>query len=105
MDRSAAYMCRHVAKHLVKQGLCQICELQVAYAIGVAEPVSILVDCNDNGPISEELVRYIKDKFDFRPEAIIERFNLKHPENWSYKQTAKNGHFGHPEFPWEKDAE
>lgn len=105
VDRSAAYMCRHVAKHLVKQGLCQICELQVAYAIGVAEPVSILVDCNDNGPNSEELVRYIKDKFDFRPEAIIERFGLKHPEGWSYKQTAKNGHFGHPEFPWEKDVE
>lgn len=103
VDRSAAYMCRYVAKHLVKERLCQYCELQVAYAIGVAEPVSIQV--NSYGTATTDLVQYVKDKFDFRPEAIIERLDLKNPQGWSYVQTAKNGHFGHTEFPWEKDVE
>lgn len=102
-DRSAAYMSRYVAKHLVKERLCKYCELQVAYAIGVAEPVSIQV--NSYGTATTDLVQYVKDKFDFRPEAIIERLSLKNPQGWSYAQTAKNGHFGHTEFPWEKDVE
>lgn len=103
VDRSAAYMCRHVAKHLVKTGLCKKCELQVAYAIGIAEPVSIYV--NHFGTGEKGIEDYVKEKFDFRPKAIIERLGLKRPVGWSYEQTAKNGHFGHPEFPWERDAE
>lgn len=103
VDRSAAYMCRYVAKHLVKTQMCQKCEVQVAYAIGVAEPVSISV--NHFGTGTEGIDDYVRKKFDFRPKAIIERLGLKHPRDWNYEQTAKNGHFGHLEFPWEKDVE
>ena len=105
VDRSAAYMCRHVAKHLVKTGMCKECEVQVAYAIGVANPVSILVNDFGTSQTDEDLAWYVKQKFDFRPQAIIERLGLKNPKGWNYYETAKNGHFGNIKFPWEKDAE
>lgn len=103
VDRSAAYMCRHVAKHLVKSGMCGKCEIQVGYAIGVAEPVSIYVDSFGTGD-DGQLSKYVREKFDFRPGAIIERLGLTVPWGWSYNQAAMNGHFGHQNFPWERDA-
>lgn len=95
VDRSAAYMARHIAKSIVGSGLAPKCEVQLAYAIGVAEPVSIYVDTFGHGEITEQ---FIRDNFDLTPEGIIKTFNLRRP---IYKQTAKNGHFGHGSFPWE----
>ena len=95
VDRSAAYMARHIAKSIVGSGLAPKCEVQLAYAIGVAEPVSIYVDTFGHGEITEQ---FIRDNFDLTPEGIIKTFDLRRP---IYKQTAKNGHFGHGAFPWE----
>ena len=100
VDRSGAYMARYVAKNLVANRMCKRCEVQVAYAIGVAAPVSIMV--NDFGEGVYGLEDYVRRKFDFRPRAINELFALKSPAGWSYRRTAENGHFGHREFPWEK---
>ncbi len=104
VDRSAAYMGRHVAKNIVAAGLASKCEVQVAYAIGVAEPVSVRVDFMGTGRIdearAEEIVRKV---FDLRPAAIIDYLNLKRP---IYRPTAAYGHFGRPErdglFTWEE---
>ena len=105
VDRSAAYAARYVAKNIVAAGLASKCEVQLAYAIGVAEPVSILVDTFGTGKInSQELVRIIRETFDLRPKGIIEMLNLKRP---IYQATAAYGHFGRPAhnngaFSWEK---
>jgi S-adenosylmethionine synthetase len=102
VDRSAAYMGRYVAKNLVASGVCEKCEVQVAYAIGVAEPVSIMVNTFGTGTIAESrIVQIIRDVFDMRPRAIIEQLDLLRP---IYQLTAAYGHFGRelPEFTWEK---
>jgi S-adenosylmethionine synthetase len=101
VDRSASYMGRHVAKNLVAAGLAKKCEVQVAYAIGVAQPVSIMVDFMGTGKIAEGRARQIvTEVFDLRPAAIIEYLDLLRP---IYKKTAAYGHFGRkePEFTWE----
>ncbi len=102
VDRSAAYAARHAAKNIVAAGLAKKCEIQIAYAIGVAKPVSILVDTFGTGKISnDEIVELVKKTFDFRPAAIIRNLNLRRP---IYKQTAAYGHFGRNDLdlPWEK---
>lgn len=100
VDRSAAYACRWVAKHLVKAGLAQRCEVQVAYAIGVAKPVSIDVNSFGTGKVSDEqLVKLVHKHFDLRPAAMIERLGLLAP---IYADTSAYGHFGREEFPWEQ---
>ena len=100
VDRSAAYMARYVAKNIVKAGLAKECRIEVAYAIGVARPVSITVDTFGSGVMTDDkLAEIIAKEFDFRPLAIIETLGLKRP---IYKATASYGHFGRPEFPWEK---
>jgi S-adenosylmethionine synthetase len=100
VDRSAAYACRWVAKHLVKAGLAQRCEVQVAYAIGVAKPVSIDVNSFGTGKVSDEqLVKLVHKHFDLRPAAMIERLGLLAP---IYSGTSAYGHFGRDEFPWEQ---
>ena len=102
VDRSAAYMGRYVAKNLVAAGLCDRCEVQVAYAIGVAQPVSIMVHTFGTGKVSEDrLSELVREVFDMRPRAIAEQLDLLRP---IYKKTAAYGHFGRelPEFTWEK---
>jgi S-adenosylmethionine synthetase len=102
VDRSAAYMGRYVAKNLVASGLCEKCEVQIAYAIGVAEPVSVMVDTSGTGKIpSARIAQIIREVFDLRPRAIIEELDLLRP---IYKKTAAYGHFGRelPEFTWER---
>ncbi len=102
VDRSAAYMGRYVAKNLVAAGLCDKCEVQVAYAIGVAEPVSVMVDTAGTGKIpASRMAQIIREVFDLRPRAIIEQLDLLRP---IYRKTAAYGHFGRelPEFVWER---
>src|SRR5579863_8333304 len=102
VDRSAAYMARYVAKNVVAAGLADRCELQIAYAIGVAHPVSVLVETFGTAKIEESRIAQLIDAhFDLRPGAIIERFDLRRP---IYRQTATYGHFGRPDLnlPWEK---
>jgi S-adenosylmethionine synthetase len=100
VDRSACYMARYVAKNVVAAKLARRCELQLAYAIGVAKPVSVRVDTFGTGVVPDELLeKAVSEVFDFRPKAIIETLGLRRP---IYEQTAKNGHFGNPAFPWEK---
>ncbi len=100
VDRSGSYMARYVAKNIVAAGLADKCELQVAYSIGVAEPVSIFVNTFGTGKVSDEkIVELIKKHFSFKPKDIITQLNLRQP---IYRQTAAYGHFGRPEFPWEK---
>ncbi|MCF8025958.1 MAG: methionine adenosyltransferase [Desulfobacteraceae bacterium] len=102
VDRSASYMGRHIAKNIVAAGLAKKCEVQVAYAIGVAQPVSILVDFLHTGKISEErAIEIIQEVFDLRPAAITEYLNLSRP---IFNKTAAYGHFGRndPDFTWEK---
>lgn len=102
VDRSAAYMGRYVAKNLVAAGLCERCEVQVAYAIGVAEPVSIMVNSFGTGQVTDaRLAELVRTTFDMRPRAIIEQLDLLRP---IYQKTAAYGHFGRelPEFTWEK---
>ena len=102
VDRSAGYMCRYIAKNIVAGGLAERCEVQVAYAIGVAEPVSLMVNTFGTSKIPEEDIENIVRKhFDMRPSAIISQLDLKKP---IYKKTAAYGHFGRnePEFRWEK---
>ncbi|MDD2734409.1 MAG: methionine adenosyltransferase [Desulfuromonadaceae bacterium] len=102
VDRSAAYMGRYVAKNLVAAGLCDRCEVQVAYAIGVAQPVSIMVHTFGTGKVTEaRLAELVREVFDMRPAAIIEQLDLFRP---IYLKTAAYGHFGRelPEFTWEK---
>ena len=104
VDRSACYMARHVAKNVVAAGLASKCEIQVAYAIGVAEPVSLLVDTFDTGVVPEhKLSATLREMFDFRPAGIIKTLDLKRP---IYRATASYGHFGRDShdglFPWER---
>lgn len=100
VDRSGAYMCRYIAKNIVAQRLATHVEVQIAYAIGVAEPVSIYVDTFGTGTIShEELEKKIRNAFPLKPAEIIRHLDLKRP---IYRPTACYGHFGRNDFPWEK---
>ncbi len=102
VDRSACYMARYIAKNIVAAELARKCEVQIAYAIGVAEPVSVMVDTFGTGRIEEEqIVNRVKKTFDMRPSKIIDTLSLKRP---IYKKTAAYGHFGRndPSFSWEK---
>jgi S-adenosylmethionine synthetase len=102
VDRSGAYMMRHVAKNVVAAGLADRCELEVAYAIGVAQPVSVTVETFGTGKVDDEkIAAIVRDHFDLRPAAIIEYLDLRRP---IFKQTAAYGHFGReePDFTWEK---
>ena len=101
VDRSAAYMARYIAKNLVAAGLCRKCQIELAYAIGVAHPVSVLVDTYGTGVLSEEQLSEIVNRhFDMRPAKIIEKLDLRRP---IYEQTAAYGHFGRTDIdlPWE----
>jgi len=103
VDRSAAYAARHAARNIVAAGLADRCQIQLAYAIGVAEPVSILVDTFGTGVLPDDKLAEIVGKtFDFRPSAIISRLDLRRP---IYRQTAAYGHFGRTDIdlPWEKE--
>lgn len=102
VDRSAAYAARHAAKNMVAAGLCRQCEIQLAYAIGVAQPVSLLVDTKGTGVLpDDQLAQLIRQVFDMRPAAIINRLGLRKP---IYRQTAAYGHFGRTDvtLPWEQ---
>lgn len=101
VDRSGAYMCRFVAKNLVASGKCRKAEVSVAYAIGVAEPVQVSVNTFGTGN-DAELTEYVRQKYDFKPKAIIEKLGLRNPNGWCYRATAMNGHFTNPKFPWEE---
>ncbi len=103
VDRSAAYMCRYIAKNIVVAGLAEKCEIQVAYAIGIAKPLSINVDTYGTGVLEDsQLSEIVFKAFDMTPAGILKTLNLRHPDTWSYRQTASNGHFGRNIFPWEK---
>ena len=102
VDRSASYYGRYVAKNIVAADLADKCEIQVAYAIGIAEPVSILIDTFSTGKVSDEkITELVKKHFNFRPKSLIEQLDLKRP---IFKKTAAYGHFGRndPDFTWEK---
>ena len=98
--RFAAYAARWAAKNVVAAGLAKRCQIQLAYAIGVAKPVSILVETFGTGKVSDDkIVQLIKANFDLRPYGLIEMLDLKRP---IYRPSAAYGHFGRIEFPWEK---
>ncbi|HBE93889.1 MAG TPA: methionine adenosyltransferase [Desulfovibrio sp.] len=102
VDRSGAYMARYVAKNVVAAGLAEVAEVQIAYAIGVAEPVSVLCTSHGTGPVSDDvLTKAVREVFDLRPYFIIKRLDLKRP---IYRETTNYGHFGRPlpEFKWEQ---
>ena len=102
VDRSAAYMARYVAKNIVAARLAEKCEIQLSYAIGVTEPISISVDTFGTGKVSDsKLIQIIRNKFELSPYGIIKFFDLRRP---IYKQVAAYGHFGRNELelPWEK---
>jgi S-adenosylmethionine synthetase len=102
VDRSANYMARHIAKNVVAAKLAEVCEVQISYAIGVAEPVSVLVDCQGTARVDEErLARAVRDLFPLKPAEIIEYLDLLRP---IYRQTAHDGHFGRvgKDFTWER---
>ncbi len=105
VDRSAAYYGRYAAKNIVAAGLADKCEIQVAYAIGVAKPLSINVDTYGTGSLEDTDLQKILEHeniFDFRPAAIIKELNLLRPDGWSYRDSSTYGHFGRDIFPWEK---
>ena len=100
VDRSAAYMARYICKNIVAAGLADECTLEVAYAIGVARPVSLFVNTKGTGKLPDDKIANIIEKeFDMRPASIIKTLDLRRP---IYKATAAYGHFGRPEFPWER---
>ena len=100
VDRSAAYMARYIAKHVVAAGLAERCEVQLAYAIGVPYPVSIMVDTFGTGQVEDfAIAQAVKEVFDCTPAGIIKTLDLKKP---IYQTTAAYGHFGRSEFSWEK---
>jgi len=102
VDRSGCYMARYIAKNIVAAGLADQCEIQISYAIGVAQPISVLVNTYETGKLSDEqILELVKKHFDMRPKAIIDQLNLLRP---IYKKTAVFGHFGReePEFTWEQ---
>jgi len=101
MDRSASYMARHVAKNVVAAGLAEKCEVQIAYTIGIAQPVSVMIDTSRTSKIPpDKIAKIIREQFDLRPKAIIQYLDLLKP---IYKKTACCGHFGRnePGFTWE----
>ena len=100
VDRSAAYMARYICKNIVAAGLADECELEIAYAIGVANPVSLFVNTYGTGRVSDEkLAQIVRENFDLRPYAIIQKLGLRKPV---FKATAAYGHFGREEFAWER---
>ena len=102
VDRSGAYMARYVAKNIVASGIADKCEVQISYAIGVAKPTSVYVDCFGTNKIPEDkIIEIVLENFDLRPRAIIESLNLRRP---IYRKTAAYGHFGRndEDFTWEK---
>ncbi|HEU5142834.1 MAG TPA: methionine adenosyltransferase domain-containing protein, partial [Solirubrobacterales bacterium] len=102
VDRSACYMARYVAKNVVAAGLAEKCLVQLAYAIGVAEPVSVLIETSGTGKVSDDrLSEIVRGHFKLTPKGIIETLNLRRP---IYRKTAAFGHFGRtePEFTWER---
>jgi S-adenosylmethionine synthetase len=102
VDRSASYMARYIAKNLVASGIADKCEVQLAYAIGVPDPVSILIDTHQTGKITQDkIVKLVRDHFPMTPKGMIEHLKLRRP---IYKKTAAYGHFGRnePEFTWER---
>ena len=102
VDRSASYAARYVAKNIVAAGLAYRCEVQLAYAIGVAHPVSVMIDTAGTGKVDDELLtKAVREVFDLRPAGIIEMLNLRRP---IYEQTAAYGHFGRTDIdlPWER---
>lgn len=102
VDRSGCYMARYIAKNIVAAGLAEQCEIQISYAIGVAQPISVLVNTYETGKLpDEQLLELVKKNFDMRPKAIIDQLKLLRP---IYKKTAVFGHFGREDadFPWEK---
>jgi S-adenosylmethionine synthetase len=100
VDRSASYMARYISKNIVASGLAEKVELQVAYAIGVPEPVSVMADTMGTGKVEEQkIVDAVRQIFPLQPKAIIEHLDLRRP---IYKATAAYGHFGRPDFPWER---
>ena len=100
VDRSAAYAARHIAKNIVAAGLAKRCEIQLAYAIGVARPVSLFIDTMGTGVVSDDKLAAAVDKlFDLRPNAIIQRLNLRRP---IYRANCNYGHFGKANMPWEQ---
>jgi S-adenosylmethionine synthetase len=102
VDRSAAYVARYLAKNVVAAGLAKKCEIQLAYAIGVAEPVSVFVETFGTGTVpSEEISKRLRKAVDLRPYFITERLHLLNTSKIKYRETAKNGHFGNARFPWE----
>jgi S-adenosylmethionine synthetase len=105
VDRSAAYYCRYAAKNIVAAGLADKCEIQVAYAIGVAKPLSINVSTYGTGKVDDDKIAKIlmaNEIFDFRPGMLINDLGLAKPKGWSYRKTSNYGHFGRDGFPWEK---
>ena len=100
VDRSGAYYARYVAKNIVAHGLADECEIQVSYAIGMAEPVSIYIECFGKNKVPMSAIeKYVSENFCYRPADIIKELGLLQP---IYKQTACFGHFGRNEFSWEK---
>ena len=102
VDRSASYMARYIAKNIVAAGLADACEVQLSYAIGVAEPISVLVDTEGTGKIEEvKLEKLVREVFPLTPKRMIDHLKLRRP---IFTETARNGHFGrnHPDFTWEK---
>ena len=105
VDRSATYMARYVAKNLVAAGIASVCEIQVAYVIGQAQPLSLNVNTFGTGVVPDSKIADFLlsgQLFDFRPARIIDMLGLKTPKDWSYLQSASYGHFGRSIFPWEK---
>jgi len=105
VDRSAAYYARYAAKNIIAAGLAEKCEIQVAYAIGVAKPLSINVETFGTSKIDETLIQSVLESneiFDFRPASIIKELGLKKPSKWNYQKTSVAGHFGRDIFPWEQ---
>jgi S-adenosylmethionine synthetase len=105
VDRSAAYMARHVAKNIVAAGLADSCELQLAYAIGVSQPVSVRVDTQGTGRVDDERIcELVRDHFPLSPSGIISYLNLRRP---IYRKTAAGGHFGRDDadFTWENTSQ
>jgi S-adenosylmethionine synthetase len=102
VDRSASYMARYIAKNIVAAGLAEACEVQLSYAIGIAEPISVLIDTEATAHVDEAVIeKLVRQFFPLTPKGIISHLKLKRP---IYKETARNGHFGrnHPDFTWEK---
>ena len=105
VDRSAAYYARYVAKNIVSSGIAEKCLIQVSYAIGIAKPISILVDTLGTGKVDDQKISeslLSMEIFDFRPHSIIASLDLDMPEGWKYVETSRAGHFGNEKFPWEK---